>query len=294
MSEREARLPLKWPGSKSRLVGDVRKEFGRECQGVYHEPFTGSGAVFFHLAELDLIGESILGDINPRLINFHKALRNNPEGFLSALGQYPRDDTYPSRYYGERDLYNDPEVTKTDPVGQAARLAWLNRCCFNGLYRENRSGQFNVSVGAYKRPRIPPDDVYRNASQLLHRAALQVADFSSALKRVVDLGGERTGDWVYCDPPYLPLTDSADFVSYSSDGFGLDQHRELSRLATELASRGARVVVSNHDLPICREELYPASKGWEISNLTVYRPISRSKDRAHVGEILASIGPRDP
>lgn len=267
---------LKWAGGKSKIAERLATHmapFGDR----YVEPFFGSGAMFLHLSERGLLpGLAILADRNPRLMNFHEVVQREPGGLLEELAKLPRDASFKDTYLSVRSAFNDDA-----PFGstQAARLLWLNKSCFNGLYRENRSGGFNVPVGSYASLSLPDEAHVRQASRLLVTSLLKRASF----EQILDSCGE--GDVVYCDPPYLPSDEMVTaFSSYDAGGFGLEQHRSLARAASAAARRGARVFVSNHDTALSRS-IYASFV--VLDSFGVQRSIGRtSSSRVKAAEAL--------
>jgi DNA adenine methylase len=203
---------------------------------------------------------------------------------LAALAALP-DEDWRDRYYAVRDAYNAGPFVG---AAHAARFLWLNRAGYNGLYRENRKGEFNVPCGKYNALRLPDADHFRAVSMLLKDAEIRTAAFAETLARA----GE--GDHVYCDPPYVPLSPTACFTGYCAMGFGFDEQRRLATAARKAAFKGATVVLSNHDLPVVRHQLYPESTGFRhVAKPRVARAISRGA-RGRVDEVIAAIGPRVP
>lgn len=276
---------LKWAGGKARLAERIGEAFDAPCRQTYYEPFCGSGAVFLNLRSRGLVERAVLADVNPKLIAVHTAVRDTLDDVLAELHALPKED-WRERYYDVREAFNVGPFTGP---GHAARFLWLNRAGFNGLYRENRKGRFNVPVGRYARLSVPTEDHFRTISALLQDTELVAASFEQILSRA------EAGDHVYCDPPYVPLSATASFTSYSKAPFGPPEQQELARQAKLAAARGAVVVLSNHDLPIVRQELYPLAAGFEhVARPQVARAISRKgASRAKVGEVIARIGPRD-
>jgi len=274
---------LKWAGGKSRLAHQIQTAFAQPCTGTYYEPFLGSAAVYLHLKAAGKIDRAVLADINPKLVAVHKAVRDDVDGVLRELAALPEED-WRDRYYDVREAYNEGPW---DGIAHAARFLWLNRAGFNGLYRENRSGKFNVPLGSYAKLRFPDADHFRAVSSMLADAEIVCADFAEILARA----GED--DHVYCDPPYVPLTPTASFTGYCSAPFGIQEQRDLARSAQKAAMLGARVVLSNHDLPVVRNELYPTERGFHhVARPRVARAISRkAASRGRVGEVIAAIGP---
>jgi len=274
---------MKWAGGKARLAGQIAEAFGQPCTGTYYEPFLGSAAVFLHLRAEGLVERAVLGDANDKLIEVHRAVRDDVEGLLRALDDLPGED-WRDRYYEVREAYN---AGPQKGVRHAARFIWLNRAGFNGLYRENKKGKFNVPVGRYSRLSIPSADHFRAVSELLRGVELVTASFESLMQEPSE------GDHVYCDPPYVPLSETARFTGYCKAPFGISEQKELATVARKAAFKGARVVLSNHDLPVVRNELYPSSSGFRhVARPRVARAISRSaRSRKKVAEVIAAIGP---
>lgn len=274
---------LKWAGGKARLAPLISRAFPGPCKGVYYEPFVGSGAVFLHRKAAEEVGPSVLSDANPKLVAFHRAIRDEVDEVIARLAELPYEG-WERRYYEVRDAFN---AGPHEGAAHAARFLWLNRAGFNGLYRENRAGEFNVPCGKYAALRMPAPDVMRAVSQLMAGVELVAGGF----EQVLPLSGP--GDQVYCDPPYVPLTATAAFTAYCKEPFGLNEQQELARAAMRAAFRGAQVVLSNHDLPLVRDELYPESSGFKhLERLQVARAISRDvTTRKSISEVIASIGP---
>lgn len=277
---------LKWCGGKARLAPTIAATLGY-CEGTYFEPFLGGGAVFLYLKARGLIDKAVLADANPKLMNVYRALRDDYAGLMAELDTLAQTvgDDWKDYYYPIRVCFNDKppnfEVPSPATTRYAALLLWLNRACFNGLYRENRSGKFNVPVGSYKALNFPSPAAFLEVSTALQGVELLAQGFD------VTMALPRRGDVVYCDPPYVPLGVDGGFTSYTRDGFTLDDQRSLAWWAGEAAGKGARVVLSNHDLPIVRE-LY---EGFELTSLQAARSISAGgSSRGKVGEVLAVAG----
>lgn len=263
-----ARPFLKWAGGKTQLLPEilarVPDRFAR-----YHEPFIGGGAVFFALAPQ----QALLADINPDLVGCYRAIRDRLPAVLRYLRSHDvtEDHFYEVRSWDHADL---------DPAEAAARLVFLNRTCFNGLYRVNRSGRFNVPFGRYKNPRICDEDNLRAVSEALQGVDLTVGSVFETARRA------RRGDLVYFDPPYDPVSSTASFTSYAKDGFGREEQIRLAELFRELARRGVHVVLSNSDTPFIRE-LYA---DFVIDRVMARRAInSRATRRGPVGEVLITV-----
>jgi DNA adenine methylase len=265
------------------LAPEIHKAFNQSCSGTYLEPFTGSGAVFLYMRAQGLVRRAVLSDANPKLMAVHIAVRDRVEEVLAALGRLPSED-WRERYYDVRDAYNRGPWEGPE---HAARFIWLNRAGFNGLYRENRSGEFNVPLGRYARLSLPAPEHFRAVSGLFAGVEMVTCDFGELMSRA------RAGDHIYCDPPYVPLSETASFTGYCKEPFGHAEQRRLADAARLAGARGARVVLSNHDLPVVRHELYREADGFaHMARPRVSRAISRSAvSRGRVAEVLAAIGP---
>lgn len=274
---------LKWAGGKARLAPQISSVFGQRCEGTYFEPFLGAAAVFLHRRALGEVERAVLSDINDKLIAVHLAVRDDADGVSAGLASLP-DEDWRERYYDVRDAYNRGPWKG---ALHAARFIWLNRAGFNGLYRENRKGEFNVPIGSYSHLSLPEPAHLRAVGALLQGVELIASPFEAVLARA------KAGDQVYCDPPYVPLTESANFTGYHASPFGLTEQHALARSAQLAGMRGARVVLSNHDLPVVTNDLYSEKSGFEhVARPRVARAISRDgRSREAVSEVLAAIGP---
>lgn len=269
LREEDAPTPfLKWAGGKGQLLDQMASYFPREFK-KYFEQFLGGGAVFFRL----LPDRAVLSDSNPDLIQVYETVRDNPDGLMSAL------DTFRARPVSEDYFY---KVRKQNPrdltvLARAARMVFLNKTCFNGLYRVNSNGEFNVPFGRYKNPTLYVKENIRAASAALKGAELRVADFRDACKQ------PRRGDFVYLDPPYHPLTKTSAFTDYTRDGFGEQDQRDLAESFRKLDERGCKVMLSNSATPLLRE-LY---REFESVTLKAKRAINcKGTGRGAIDELL--------
>lgn len=259
---------LKWAGGKSRLMPELVRRLPSATQwtGRYFEPFIGGAAVFLHLQPRG----AVLSDVNPELVHLYTTVRDDVEALIEDLGRHTYERQY---YYGVRAL--DPATLP--PIERASRMMFLNRTCFNGLWRVNRRGQFNVPFGRYTNPTLCPEDRLRAMSRALHDTEIRHTDFAGAV------AGARRGDFVYFDPPYVPLTRTASFTSYTAEAFGLADQERLATLFTALGRRGVRCMLSNSDTPLVRE-LYA---GHRIDQVLAPRAISRDPENRHpVSELI--------
>lgn len=264
---------LKWAGGKTKLLPELLKHVPARI-GCYVEPFVGGGALFFELASRDVFKSAVLTDKNAELINFYAQVQRNPHGLIEVAGKLAKEYSE-AHFYEVRDLFNLRRgvSTKRIDIEKAAMFLYLNKTCFNGLWRVNRKGLFNVPWGKYASPTIVDADAIFQASALLKKVVLAVSDFEGAV-----MGG---GDFIYCDPPYDVVSETADFTGYTAGGFGWSEQERLERWARKL---DARVVMSNADTPRIRK-LY--DKGWKLHGVKAARAINSKGDkRGKVGELI--------
>lgn len=231
---------LKWAGGKGQLLPELRARVAAagpfEC---YHEPFVGGGALFFDLYRGGALGTMTarLSDGNPRLIEVYQAVQNDVDRVIQRLVEH-------SEKHGKEYYYTvRAEVPDTLPE-RAARIIYLNRTCFNGLYRENSRGEFNVPFGDYKNPRICDAENLRAAAKALKKARITAAPFASVLDSA------KPGDFVYFDPPYHPVSATASFTAYAQGGFGEADQRRLAGVFAELTLKGVKALLSNSWAPL--------------------------------------------
>lgn len=265
-----ARPIIKWAGGKWRLAPTLRR-FMPPVERIrcYYEPFVGGAALFFHLQPAD----AQLSDTNPELINLYTVVRDQLPALLDALQGHTNE---PSHYYRVRE--QDP--TMLPDVERAARLIYLNKTCYNGLYRVNARGAFNVPFGRYAHPAICDTPNLTLASAALQGVALRLADYETALAKAT------AGDLIYFDPPYQPASKTASFTSYTQTRFGPGEQRRLAGMMATLAARGCYVMQSNSDTPLIRE-LYGALPGFTIHTIQATRAInSNASARGPVNELV--------
>lgn len=225
---------LKWAGGKQRLLTQYKPYFPNPATiGRYFEPFIGSAAVFFH----QQYSPATLSDQNGKLIEVYQSVRDDLDRILQTLKMHRNESDY---YYAIRAL----DLASLSAAERAARLIYLNKTCYNGLYRENSKGEFNVPFGRYKNPKICDEARLRAASAVLQGVKLRVADFSEVVKTAV------AGDFVYFDPPYVPLSATSNFTNYNKLGFGQVDQERLADTAAQLTDRGVKVMLSNSSAPL--------------------------------------------
>lgn len=258
---------IKWAGGKRNLIPTIKEYMPpREKINKYFEPFLGGGALFFHLQRQD----SILSDANQELIELYTIVRDKVEELIETLKIHKNDEDY---YYEVR-AQKKEDLT---PVQRAARFIFLNKTCFNGLYRVNSKGLFNVPFGRYKNPKICDEEGLRSASLVLKNSVLIDKDFAEVVKQA------HITDFIYFDPPYQPISKTSSFTSYTIKKFDETEQRRLARIYTELAEKGCFVMLSNSNAPLIRE-LY---NGFQIHEVQANRAISSKADgRGKIKELL--------
>ena len=238
---------LKWVGGKTQLLEQMDRFFPATLtagtENSYHEPFVGGGAVFFHLWNTSrLPRKAYLFDNNEGLINTYLVIRDNVEELIALLSVHKLHHNK-EYYYHIRGLDRNGSMTLSD-IERAARTIYLNRTCYNGLYRVNSKGQFNAPMGSYKNPKILYEDVLLAASAALQNVVIEVRDFHAVLNYA------DRGDFVYFDPPYDPLSDTASFTGYTADNFHEKDQRKLAEVYAVLSKRGCFCMLSNSRTPL--------------------------------------------
>lgn len=264
---------LKWAGGKRTLIPRILDMFPADYKKrTYHEPFIGGGAVLFKIRP----ESGSINDINPRLMNFYKVVQEKPEELILRARQYTYDE---EAFYKLRDRFNHVSLSE---VEQAALLLYLNKTAYNGLYRVNSRGEFNVPFGSYKNPTIVAESRIRMVSRVLQRVEILNKDFSY----VMDYA--QRGDICYLDPPYQPLNETADFTSYSAEGFGSMEQERLRDLCVDLDESGVLFVLSNsYTEPIVK--LYEETGRFVITVVQARRAInSKASRRGAIDEVLVS------
>jgi DNA adenine methylase len=264
---------LKWVGGKSQLLAEITQRIPQRY-GRYFEPFVGGGAVFFS----ERPRKAVLIDVNEELANAYTVVRDDVDGLIKALRRHRYEKEY---YYKIRNADRLPSFAGWDPVKRAARLIFLNKTCFNGLYRVNSKGQFNVPIGTYSNPTIVDAENLRACSQALAGVDIRHASFLTVEKLA------KAGDFVYFDPPYAPLTMTSNFTSYSKDGFGAEEQQALRDLCLRLDKKGVSFLLSNSDAPLIRE-LYHKKK-FRLATVYAARAVnSKGAKRGKIPELLIS------
>ena len=257
---------IKWVGGKRQLLPELRKRVPSSF-GTYHEPFVGGGALFFDLAP----SSAVLSDANERLVRTYQAIRDDVERVIEVLRSYPHD----------RDFFEQLRAQRIDDCENVLVAAWfvyLNKTCFNGLYRVNARGVFNAPFGDQANPAICDADNLRACSAALQSVEIRHEHFANVLSRA------KTNDLVYFDPPYVPLSASSNFTSYTPEGFDLSEQVKLRDVARELKRRGVHVLLSNSSAPLV-ETLY--RDGFTLDSVDALRAIN--SDGAKRGKVVEVI-----
>jgi DNA adenine methylase len=260
---------VKWVGGKRQLMFELKKNMP-EYYNRYFEPFIGGGALFFYLQP----DNAYISDMNEELINLYQVVRDNVDELVADLQKHDISKEY---FMEIRNIDRTEEYENWSDVQKASRFIYLNRTCFNGMYRVNSKGEFNVPFGHYKNPRILDENNLINCSNLLQRTEIKHADFSEILKKV------KKGDFVYFDPPYVPLSETSSFTSYTKDGFDIDMQFKLRDVCDELDSMGVKFLLSNSDTKLVNE-LY---ENYNIKKVFASRQINANADgRGKITEVL--------
>lgn len=265
----------KWTGGKRQLLGELRS-YMPETYGRYFEPFVGGGALFFDLAP----EQAVINDFNEELINTYRQIKNNPAELINLLIKHKENNS--KDYYLElRSADRDGRISRMTGVERAARILYMLRVDFNGLYRVNSKNQFNVPYGRYKNPKIVDVDLLYQISEYLNENDIEIlqTDFAEAIKDA------KTGDFVYFDPPYIPLNETSSFTSYTHEGFSYEEQVRLRDTFKELTERGVYAMLSNSSSPLV-EELY---KDFNIYFVEAQRTNgAKSSSRGKISEIIVT------
>jgi DNA adenine methylase len=265
-----ARPVLKWAGGKRRLRFEIERLMPVDyLNRGYHEPFFGGGAIFFHLEPKS----GSINDVNERLMMFYRVVKNSPRELIEEVSRYEYSK---DQYYECRRIFNEEKLS---PIEEAAILLYMNKTGYNGLYRVNSKGKYNVPFGRFKNPTIMHEDRIMKASELFSRVEIYSERFTY-VKEVVE-----EGDVVYFDPPYLPEEDVLGFTAYSTKGFGLKDHLELMSLCKELDDNGVLFIQSNNHVPLVVEAC--EEYGFKTHVVNVSRAInSVISNRGRISEVL--------
>ncbi len=267
----QAKPILKWAGGKTQMLGDLLPKVPTSY-GRYIEPFFGGGAMFFALQPEN----AVIADSNPELINMYQEIADHVEDVIQCLKRYENTS---EMFYAVR----SQEWTILPKSEAAARTIFLNRTCFNGLYRVNKQGRFNVPYGKYKNPKICDEDGLRAASTALKKADILCRDYVSVLEHYA-----QPGDFVFLDPPYLPISEYADFKRYTKEQFYEEDHIELAKMIMTLYERGCHVILTNSNHPLVHELYSP----FNIEVIQTKRHISCNGNTRRGEDVIVNIPPK--
>ena len=263
---------LKWAGGKRQLLPELLKYVPKQQKATYYEPFIGGGALLLSLQWR----KAVISDLNTELINCYQVVKDSVECLIDELAKHHNDEEY---YYEVRDWDRSPYHIERSPVERAARIIFLNKTCFNGLFRVNSQGQFNVPFGRYAEPNIVDKGVLRAVSYYFNANDVQMlnTDFACAVEDA------KRNDFIYFDPPYDTVSDPASFTGYDLKGFGKDEQKRLKETFDDLSRRGCKVLLSNSYTPFV-VNLY---QGYKHVKVEASRAInSNGQKRGKVDEIL--------
>ena len=284
---------VKWVGGKSQLIDELEKMLPNDGEKIltkYCEPMVGGGALFFNILSKCNFEQLYISDINAELINAYQVIKNNVDSLIEQLREMqllflPMDENGRKLYYYSiRDKFNSTQLCDITATEKAAYFIFLNKTCFNGLYRVNRKGQFNVPMGAYKNPMICDEENLCNINKVLQSVTIVCGDYSLS-RQFID-----KDTFVYLDPPYRPLSETSAFTSYNSDTFDDNEQIRLAKFIDEINASGAKIVLSNSDPKNVNpedtffDELY---KAYQIKRVSAPRMInSKAEKREKINELL--------
>lgn len=264
---------LKWAGGKRQLLNQIKERMPKEYND-YYEPFIGGGAVLFELQP----EKATINDINTSLINVYRQVKDNTEEFIKLVNKLDSEmwEDGKEYYLDIREKYNDKLLKKEYDLELAALFTFMNKHCFNGLYRVNKKGLFNVPYNKSRRTSIEEDDV-RETAKYLKTVNILEGDFEKACKDA------KKGDFIFFDSPYAPLNPTS-FEAYTKEGFDVDSHKRLAKLYDELTERGCYCMLTNHNTEFINE-LY-SNKGYKIDVVSVKRMINSDASNRKGEEVI--------
>lgn len=273
MIDKEISPAIKWAGGKTQLLNIITENLP-DSYNNYYEPFIGGGAVLLSVKP----EKALINDINEQLINLYIQIRDSVDDVLNKINNLDSVPCTKEFYYSIREQYNQKILSGEKDAQAAALMIWLNKHCFNGLYRVNSKGLFNVPFNNRVKGKSVDESNIRAISDYLNQAKVNITcmDFEEACTTV------SAGDFVYFDSPYVPESETAYFTDYAKGGFSLEDHKRLSKLFKCLDEKGAKIMLSNNDVPLVRE-LY---EGYKIQSFAVKRMINRNANKRTGKEVL--------
>lgn len=258
---------LKWAGGKTQMLNDIIPRMPKQY-GKYIEPFIGGGALFFNIGP----NESVISDSNPELINLYSQLANHCNEIIDMLSFYKNDEEF---YYQVR----AKDWLDCEPIEAAARTIYLNRTCYNGLYRLNKKGFFNTPYGKYKNPNICNPEKLQMASQALKDTQIICGDYLEVLGKFAE-----AGDFIFLDPPYVPISDFSDFKRYTKEQFYEQDQRNLANEVKRLVDKGCYVMLTNSNHPLVHELYAP----YNIEIIQTKRNINRNGNKRTGEDVIVT------
>ena len=280
MTKIETPTFVKWAGGKTQLLKQFELFFPKKIDR-YFEPFVGSGAVFYHIKQIYKPNYCMISDHNQDLINLYMSVRDNPERLKDLLKEYKKMHTENPKefYYKQRNEFNKTK----DNLIKSSLLIYLNKTCYNGLYRVNSKGEFNVPIGRYENPSIVQENKLNNASKLLQDTIIKAMHF----ERILDY--TEPEDFIYLDPPYHPLSNTAYFTSYHQDAFLDKEQEQLAKIFQKLDGMGCKVMLSNSDTPFIHKLYKKYEQEGNLYQVKAKRMINRDADgRKSVNEVIVT------
>ncbi len=264
---------VKWVGGKRQLMASIVEQLPKNIKEFrYVEPFVGGGAVFFNLQPRN----AVINDSNEELINVYRVIKTNPEVLIADLKKHINEPDY---FYEIRALDRTDAFKKLTPVQRASRVIYLNKTCYNGLYRVNNAGEFNVPFGKYKNPNIVNEPVIKAVSRYLNSANISINNKDYG--EILNLANEHS--FVYLDPPYHPISESSNFTGYVQGGWDSADQIRLRKACDVLDSKGVKFLLSNSSAPLIKEQY----QSYKIITVKANRAVnSNGADRGEIDEVL--------
>lgn len=263
---------VKWVGGKRQLLNEIEKHIPEQFSR-YYEPFVGGGAVLFHVQPKN----AVINDSNEELVNLYNIIKESPEELIEDLKKYKNEEKY---FYEVRGIDREKEkYLELSNIQRASRIIFLNKTCYNGLFRVNSSGEFNSPFGRYKNPNIVNDVTIKAVGNYLSKNDIQIlnTDYEKSLSKI------RKGAFVYFDPPYDPISDSSSFTGYTKNGFDRTEQERLKKVCDKLNDKGVKFLLSNSSTEFIRD-LY---KDYNIFSIKAKRAInSKGNGRGETTEVL--------
>lgn len=273
-AEKEKISPcIKWAGGKGQILGEIEKRMPSDFEN-YFEPFVGAGSVLFFFQP----SSASINDINPQLINLYRQIQSDPEKVISAVNVLDAEECSAATYLKNREEYNRRIKEHILDCFTSSLFIWLNKHCFNGLYRVNSKGFFNVPYNNRSKGSSIDRENIRSMSKYLKKVKMSCLDFEEAVKNAAQ------GDFVYFDSPYFPESPTANFTSYAKGGFLPEDHERLAKVFKELDGKGVRVMLSNNDV----EDVRKLYKGYRIESFEVKRMINRDANKRQGKEVIVT------